>query len=60
MAGRFDNLVKWLITLGIGVTIGYTKCLNDVLDQHGEIEVKPTKHSKLTVRKRKDEEKKES
>ena len=61
MAGKFGKLVNTLLIGGIGAAIGYAKCMSDVAEQHGEIEVKPTKHSKLTVRKRKeDEEEKES
>ena len=60
MAGKFNKLVNTLLIGGVGVAIGYMKCMNDVAEQHGEIEVKPSKHSKLTVRKRKEEEKKES
>ena len=57
MASTFSKVVNTLLVCGIGVAIGYTKCLIDVAEQQGEIEVKPTKHSKLTVRKLEKEEK---
>ena len=52
MAGKLNKLVNTLVVCGVGAVIGYVKCMNDVAEQHGEFEVKPTKNSSLTVSKR--------
>lgn len=57
MANGFKALGKTLIIGGFGAVIGYLKCMSDVAEQQGEIEVKPTKHSNLTMRKVKRDEK---
>ena len=57
MANGFKGLGKTLIIGGIGAVVGYLKCMSDVAEQQGEIEVKPAKHSNLTMRKVKKEEK---
>lgn len=48
-----------LIAGGVGMALGYLKCMSDVTKQQGEVEVNPTKHTKLVMRKI-TEEKKES
>ena len=38
-----------------GAVCGYVKCMSDIADQNGEVEVKPTKHSTVRMSKRKEE-----
>jgi hypothetical protein len=55
MGKNCGNIGKTLLLFGVGAVCGYVKCMSDIADQNGEVEVKPTKHSTVRMSKRKEE-----